>query len=92
MRRIGWLLLVLVGLMWVASRLPSERNSPAEDPAAAWRRTSHGWEQLDVQSAAERSTSPTLHPAIVGCLQVLLTLMALVAFSAADSGRAKRGD
>ena len=90
MRGIGCLLLVLVGFVGLACNLPSDRASPAENPAAAWRRTNRGWEQLDVRPAAEKQPRFTLHPAIVGGLQILLTLAAAAVFAAADSQPARR--
>ena len=44
MRLIGWFLLLLVALIWLASELPADKPSSSGELAANWRRTTQGWE------------------------------------------------
>ena len=87
MRWIGWFLFLLLGLIWLASELPSERASPPDDLAANnWRRTAQGWQQLALPAPEPPVALPAIHPAAFGTLEVLLVLFtAIVAlFSAAQ--------
>jgi hypothetical protein len=80
MRLMGWLLLALVTCAWLASELPVERAAMTDD-SLAWRRTAQGWERLQVRPSEPTSDRPTLHPAIVGLLEILVPLGAMLAFS-----------
>ena len=84
---------MLVALVWLAERLPSEPASSSSDATHGWRRTNHGWQRLESLHRPASSEPPSLHPAIVGGLEILLTLTALVAFSAGDpAAESRRGD
>ena len=85
MRLIGWFLLLLVALIWLASELPADKPSSGGELAANWRRTTQGWEQLAVLATNSPAVVPTLHPATVGSLEILLVLVAMVAFSSAPA-------
>ena len=91
MRLIGWFLLLLVGLIWLASELPADKPSSGGELAANWRRTTQGWEQLALPATDSPAAVPTLHPAAVEALEILLVLGAMVAFSAAPPRSQKRG-
>jgi hypothetical protein len=86
MRLVGWLLLVLVVAGCFVNRWPLANSGGEPRPAAEWRRTADGWERLVVATPGGESHRPALHPMIVAVLQVLLTLAAMIAFSAAGDG------
>jgi hypothetical protein len=65
----------------------SEPNASPPDTTAGWRRTNCGWQRVESLGPPPQSERPTLHPAIVGGLEILLTLTALVAFSSGESAR-----
>lgn len=79
MRWIGWLLLVLIAVTWVASEIPGWPSSDAQ--LSSWRRTCDGWEQATRWMPRTELCQPTLHPIIVALLQMFLAGAALVAFS-----------
>ena len=93
MRWIGWFLFLLLGLIWLASELPSERASPSDDFAANnWRRTSQGWQQLALPASEPPMALPAIHPAAFGSLEVLLVAFtAIVALFSAAQWRLGRG-
>jgi len=88
-RRVAWLVLVLAGLGCLAAKVPL--SPPADDQHwSAWRRTADGWERPNwVIGTAAVAQTTTLHPAVVGLLQVLVAVTALVALSPADKPRNK---
>jgi hypothetical protein len=90
MRLIGWLLLFLVGLIWLASQLPSDTSPAPGELAANWRRTAQGWERLALPGPAS-TAAPTFHPVIVGALEILLVLGAMLAFSSAPKQSRRPG-
>ncbi|HYW80241.1 MAG TPA: hypothetical protein VE890_11720 [Thermoguttaceae bacterium] len=79
MRLIGWLLLILMGSCWLASEVSLKAT---EELPMQWRRTVDGWELKSswTRHPAE-SGSTTIHPAVVGVLQIFLAVTALIAFS-----------
>ena len=81
-RLIGWLLLILLALGWLASELPSPAGRTEAAAKTDWRRTRDGWERPTWIAAATASTSGRmmLHPALVGLLEVSLALAVLIAF------------
>ena len=83
MRWIGWLLLLLVGLAWVAAEVPLHGDSPAPRCEPVWRRTVDGWEKVTWWSDEPEVVRhcPTLHPMVVALLQMFLALGALIVFS-----------
>ncbi len=79
--RIGWLLLILFGLGWLACEVPlaaPKRSEALENP---WRRTRHGWEEIGSLSTESRPHRPSLHPIVVALLELFLATAALIAFS-----------
>lgn len=80
MRRIGWLLLAMVVLGWLAVELPMQKT-PAATADVAWRRTQHGWQRATWLAEPVPPRRPTLHPGVVAALELLLSVMALVAFA-----------
>lgn len=82
MRLIGWILLILATLVLAVAQWPSECGEPSA--VSQWRRTTRGWERLNIKATGIANGSvraPTLHPMVVGSLEILLTLGALIAFS-----------
>jgi hypothetical protein len=79
-RRIGWLVLVLVVAVWLAGWLPPD--APGAKPKARdpWRRTVHGWELCTQWPSASDVKPSPIHPAIVAALLGLVSLLGLVAF------------
>ncbi len=79
MRLIGWLLLVLMGLCWLASEVSLQTT---ETLPAQWRRTVDGWELKSSWARDPSGARPaTVHPAVIATLQILLAVAALIAFS-----------
>lgn len=79
MRLIGWILLVLMGLCWAASEISLEGSEPLPPQ---WRRTVDGWQLKSSWALDPPDARPTtVHPAVIGTLQVLLAVGALIAFS-----------
>ena len=86
MRWMGWLLLALAALVLVASQLPGDPGDLSNPPSSNWRRTANGWEHLNLRAEGDDLREAKLHPLVVGSLEILLTLGALVAFSTDRSG------
>ena len=79
MRMIGWLLLVLVMLGWTLGEVePTSTLSDAQG-GSNWRHTRDGWEQAGSWAAARPAGRPKPHPVVVGLMQLLLSVTALVA-------------
>ncbi len=81
MRKIGWILLILVGLGWVASEVPLSGPGPNDAPQTGWRRTAGGWEDCGVWATQPKGCRPAVHPIVLGLLQLFLASAALIAFS-----------
>lgn len=77
-RLAGWLLFVLVILGWALSEIPVARTPANEPSAPTWRRTSDGWQRQNAWTVPP-PRSPRLHPTILGTLQVLVSVGALIA-------------
>ena len=88
MRLIGWLLVILMGLGWLASEVPLPGSRPDGQPQTGWRRTCDGWERITWWTAQPETRRPVLHPTVVALLEMFLALAALVAFSRAPDRRA----
>jgi len=91
-----FLLLVAVGWLACEIRLP-ETTAATGASLDSWRRTRDGWEHASWLTAQTRSPAPALHPAVVGLLELFLSLAALVAFpgciawsDAADCSQCRR--
>jgi len=81
MRSIGWITVILIATLWVASEI---RLPAAADPAprdSGWRRTRDGWERSS-QLLKKPIDHPSLHPSVVAGLEILLAVFALTAFPA----------
>ena len=81
MRWIGWIALILMGLCWLASEVPLRGTPSVEGLESPWRRTVDGWERKSWWNKQPAVPQPAFHPALVGGLQILLVVSALVAFS-----------
>ena len=88
MRAIGLILLILIPGSWLASELPLASSPVQEDPDDGWRLTRHGWERMHQWNADGQTQRPLVHPIVVGLLQLLLSLIALIAFSKPTGRRA----
>jgi predicted metal-dependent hydrolase len=80
LRKFRWLIIVLFVLPWLAS----DAIAPAlasEDVSGGWRRTRQGWQRVELVRPAIQYRRPALHPAVVGSLEVLLTMTAMLALS-----------
>jgi len=78
-RRFRWLIIAVFVLPW----LGNEATAPAaatDDMSGSWRRTNEGWQRIDLFRPIHYRR-PALHPAVVGLLQVLLTMTAMLALS-----------
>ncbi|MEX0714378.1 MAG: hypothetical protein WD278_18725 [Pirellulales bacterium] len=79
MRGAVWLLLFVSACGWLACEVPiaSQAGQQFENP---WRRTPHGWQKVSYWQPPP-PYRPALHPAVVATLEILLSLIALVAFA-----------
>jgi hypothetical protein len=76
MRRYLWLMIALI----VFPGPPGEAIAPALADGP-WRRTQEGWQRVDTFVTPVQYRRPALHPAVVGSLEVLLTMTAMLALS-----------
>ena len=88
MRLIAWLLVVLLATGWLAAEIPLAETRSGTAPDSGWRRTAHGWERPSWRASDVRVHQPTLHPVVVGLVELFLASAALIAFS----GPAKQHD
>lgn len=87
MRTAVWLATVLVVLGWILSEVPLARTSLEEPASAAWRRTNDGWQRPSDWTTPPEIRHPNLHPLVVGTLELLASLAALVAFPSGSHAR-----
>ena len=87
MFKLRWLILVVFILPWLASEAAGP-DVATEDISGSWRRTREGWQRIELFRPAIQYHRPTLHPAVVGSLELLLTMTAMLALS--NEGVAKR--
>ncbi len=73
MRWIGWLLAVLLGVLWLASELPRDPVKPSESPQS--NRPLRGG--ADVALHGLPSREPSLHPWVIAAEQAMVSLLAL---------------
>ncbi len=82
MRWIGGIILFLMIVGWAAAEYPLAEPPCVGLAATDWRYTSEGWQRPTWLDASIPTRQPALHPAVIGTLQLLVSLMALVAFPA----------
>jgi len=82
MRWIGWMVAVLLTVGWIAVEVHVAEPARSGLAARDWRRTRTGWEQPTWSDAHLPVRAPALHPAVVGLLQLFVSLFGLVACSA----------
>ncbi|MEN6496007.1 MAG: hypothetical protein ABFD16_17125 [Thermoguttaceae bacterium] len=82
MRWIGWMVALLLTLGWIAVEVDVAEPARPRLAASDWRRTRVGWEQPTWLDAHIPARAPALHPAVVGLLELFLSLFGLVAFAA----------
>lgn len=83
MRQLVWILLILTVAGWLACEIPSDRHPTAsQSQLDDWRRTPRGWERADWLVPEIPARRAALHPGVVGLLELLVSLAALVAFPA----------
>ena len=80
MQRIAGLLLMLWGLGWLASQMPSAADQP-QPPTTSWRRTCVGWERVERLQNTPSTLPPAVHPAVFGLGLLLFALAGLIGFS-----------
>ena len=90
MRRFGWLLVLLAAVGWLATEVrPPETPTASDRPLDCWRRTPDGWQRATWLAPQTPIRRPALHPVVVGLLELLVCLAALVAFpTGAETGAA----
>ena len=74
----------LIIASFILSWLASEATAPAtatEDMSGNWRRTREGWQRIEGFRPPIPYRRPALHPAVVGSLELLLTMTAMLALS-----------
>lgn len=79
MRLIVCLLLVLIGIGWLASEVQLTAAPSQGNDDTGWRRTRDGWQHQSLWTGREPVREPRLHPVLVGVLQLLLSAAALIA-------------
>jgi hypothetical protein len=78
-RRLRWLIFALFVLPWLASNAIAP--AAASEDSGGWRRTNQGWQRMEFVPPANEYRRPALHPAVVGSLELLLTMTAMLALS-----------
>lgn len=107
MRHVGWSLLILTALGWMAvveldllgpkfgsATLDAARTastSPLAPNRSVWRHTRLGWQRRDRWDLGPRRGEPKLHPAVVATLELLLSLAALLVFSSSSPAATPQG-
>jgi hypothetical protein len=76
-----WLFTITMLLMAGSAAATVDLPAPTHHHAqSGWRRTTRGWEHSSAWTAPKPATISRLSPVVVGALQVLISLGALVAF------------
>lgn len=81
MRRIGWLMAILLGGLWLASEIPSTRIA-SQRPHRMHGISPASWRSGPSTIDARPATPPSLHPWVVAAEEALLSLLALAALPA----------
>ncbi len=85
LRTIAFIVVVLIGLGSWACEIGVTSDSRGQWVEPQWRRTSAGWQRpTEWAPRGGEFHQPTLHPALVASLELLISLIVMVA---ADSGR-----
>ncbi|MGO9110638.1 MAG: hypothetical protein ACLP9L_15560 [Thermoguttaceae bacterium] len=79
-RRFCWLIIAVFVLPWLASNAAAPAVA-TEDMSGGWRRTNEGWRRIELFRQPVQYRRPALHPVVVGSLEVLLTMTAMLALS-----------
>ena len=78
MQRIIGLILILWGLGWFISEIPSMPESPPPAESIAWRRTCNGWQRARWLAGELPPARPALHPALFGAGMLMFSLAGLL--------------
>jgi hypothetical protein len=93
MSRLRFLAIGFWLLPWFAAA--ASPSTADDDRADTWRQTRQGWQHSeDFLGPPIEYRRPALHPAVVGSLEVLLTMSAMLAFSndrRANAQKARHG-
>ena len=81
MRRIGWLVVILMVLGWSASQMPSAAGRGETTVDSGWRRAAGGWEHRNWWPVPKATRRVPLHPGLISLMEIFLAAGALVAFS-----------
>lgn len=81
MQRVIGVVLMLVGLGWLASEIPTAPAKQAAPEPIAWRRTCEGWQRADWLRTDLSREPPVLHPAVLGLTLLSFALAALMGLS-----------
>jgi len=88
LHRVLGLSLILLGVLWLACQVDgSDSRETSVFENGRWVRTTDGWERTS-QWKWLVSYEPALHPLVVATLQLLLTLIAIIAFCTSDPTKA----
>jgi hypothetical protein len=72
-------LLLMAGSAAATVDLPASSHHQSQHAQAGWRRTTRGWEHSAAWTAPTPSAISRLSPVVVGTLQVLISVGAIVA-------------
>jgi len=81
-RTTGWVLVILIVLGWLATELQFRPRIDVPRVESPWRRTVDGWERRAWLPPEFSVQPPAVHPAMLGFVQALVSVAALVAFPA----------
>lgn len=87
MRPILWMVAILLAVGFLASEIRLPQADQATTIETPWRRTEKGWMRATWLAPAARVEQPTLHPCVVGSLELLLSALALVAIPIRSKAR-----
>lgn len=87
MQRIVGVVLILVGLGWLASEMPTAPAKQSPPEPIAWRRTCEGWQRADWLRTDLSREPPVLHPAVLGLTLLSFALAALMGLSPEEESR-----
>jgi len=86
-RWIGWCVVLLIIVGWLASELrfpetPTASAKLSEKLPDCWRRTPDGWQRAEWLIPQIPVRRPALHPGVIGLMVLLVSILGLVAFPA----------